>query len=262
MKILLVDDNRLMLEGLQNLLEAHDVQVAGMAADGQQAVALARTLKPDVILMDIRMPRCDGLNATRLIKAEMPEMKIVILTTSTDDQDLFEAVKSGASGYLLKSISAETLIEALIQAQEGIPPFSPGLAAKLLKEFAHLSEPSKAGSTGTGSSTSGTPVSGTPVSGTPVSGTPVSGSTVAGSFAIPAKFTNGSPERRLNDRQTEVLTLVSEGLSYKEVGARLYISPRTVRYHMVEIMDQLHMDNRAQVLAYAGYLGMGQDKSS
>ena len=124
MRVLLVDDNRLMLEGLRNLLEVHDVQVAGMAADGQQAFDLVRTLKPDVILMDIRMPRCDGLTATRLIKAEMPEMKIIILTTSSDDQDLFEAVKSGASGYLLKSINADTLIESLIQAQDGIPPFS------------------------------------------------------------------------------------------------------------------------------------------
>jgi two-component system NarL family response regulator len=115
-------------------LEAHDVQVAGMAPDGQNAVVLAQTLKPDVILMDLRMPRYDGLTAIRLIKAEMPEMKIVVLTTSTDDQDLYEAVKSGACGYLLKSINADTLIEALIQANEGIPPFSPGLAEKLLKE--------------------------------------------------------------------------------------------------------------------------------
>lgn len=211
MKVMLVDDNRLMLEGLQNLLEVHGVQVAGMAADGQQAAALARTLKPDVILMDIRMPRCDGLTATRLIKAEIPDMKIVILTTSTDDQDLFEAVKSGACGYLLKSINADTLIDALQQAQEGIPPFSPGLATKLLKEFAQLSEPS----------------------------------------VLPA--------RGLNSRQTEVLTLVSQGLSYKEVGARLYISQHTVRYHMAEIMNQLHLENRAQVLAYAGRLGVGQD---
>ena len=229
MKVLLVDDNRLMLEGLQSLLEVHDVQVAGMAADGQQAVNMARTLKPDVILMDVRMPRCDGLTATRLIKAEMPEMNIIILTTSTDDQDLFEAVKSGACGYLLKSINADTLIEALTQAQEGIPPFSPGLALKLLKEFAHLGKQ------------------------------PAAGSSESGLPANPVKSPDVSLEKGLNSRQTEVLTLVSQGLSYKEVGARMYISPRTVRYHMVEIMNQLHMDNRAQVLAYAGRLGFGQN---
>ena len=229
MKVLLVDDNRLMLEGLQNLLEAHAIQVVGMTSDGQQAVILAQTLKPDVILMDIRMPRCDGLTATRLIKAAMPDMIIVILTTSTDDQDLFEAVKSGACGYLLKSINAETLIEALTQAHEGIPPFSPGLAIKLLKEFANLGEQSV-----TGSASSGLPVNSD-------------------------KTSDALPARGLSSRQTEVLTLVSQGFSYKEVGAKMHVSPRTVRYHMVEIMNLLHMENRAQVLAYAGHLGFGQD---
>jgi len=229
MRVLLVDDNRLMLEGLQNLLEAHGVHIAGVAADGQQALVLARALRPDVILMDIRMPRCDGLTATRLIKAELPDMKIIILSTSSDDQDLFEAVKSGASGYLLKSIHADMLIEALTQAQEGIPPFSPGLAVRLLKEFAQLSE------------------------------TSATHTTVTGASGNKPESAKGMPERGLNSRQREVLTLVAQGLSYKEIGARLHLSPRTVRYHMVEIMNQLHMENRSQVLAYAGKLGLGQD---
>jgi len=229
MKVLLVDDNRLMLEGLQNLLEVNDVQVAGIASDGHHAVTLARTLKPDVILMDIRMPLCDGLTAIRLIKAEAPEMKIIVLTTSTDDQDLFEAIKSGACGYLLKSINADTLIEALIQSQEGIPPFSSGLAAKLLKEFARLSEPS------------------------------ITDSSVSELAVNQTESSDTLPIRGLNARQIEVLTLISQGLSYKEAGARLYISPRTIRYHMAEIMNQLHLENRAQVLAYAGRLGLGQD---
>ena len=85
MKVLLVDDNRLMLEGLQNLLEAHGIEIAGQATDGQEAIEMVRQLKPDVTLMDIRMPRCDGLTATRLIKAELPEARIIILTTSTED---------------------------------------------------------------------------------------------------------------------------------------------------------------------------------
>ena len=136
MRVLLVDDHALLVEGLQNLLEAHGIEVVGVARDGLEARAQANALKPEIILMDIRMPRCDGLTATRLIKADMPDTKIVILTTSTEDEDLFEAVKSGANGYLLKSMDAEGLVEALRDAQEDVPPFAPGLAAKLLAEFA------------------------------------------------------------------------------------------------------------------------------
>ncbi len=226
MRVLLVDDNRLMLEGLQNLLEAHGIEVAGMAEDGLQAVALARRLKPDVILMDIRMPGCDGLKATRLIKVENQEARIIILTTSTDDKDLFEAVKSGACGYLLKSMDAAELAEALNQAQQGIPPFSPGLAAKLLDEFARIGN-------------------------SPAETSPRS----------PQETGKGLPGSGLNSRQVEVLELVAEGLSYKEVGARLALSPRTIKYHMAEIMNQLHLENRAQVLAYAGRLGLGREKT-
>jgi two-component system NarL family response regulator len=205
--VLLVDDHHLLLEGLQNLLVAHGVNVVGLAHDGLEAVERARALRPDVILMDIRMPRCDGLEATRRIRAEMPEACIVILTTSDEDEDLFEAIKSGARGYLLKSMNADGLVYSLQQAQEGVPPFSPGLAAKLLGEFARLAQ-------------------------------------------RPATL----PEALLTPRRREVLTLVAEGLSYKEVGARLNLSPRTIKYHMAEIMAQLHLEHRAQVLAYAARL--------
>src|SRR5512141_708859 len=104
MKILLADDHGLFVEGLSNLLRAGGYTVVGAGRDGLEAVQLARSLHPDVILMDIRMPRCDGLAATRLVQAELPEIKIVMLTTSAEDADLFEALKSGASGYLLKDL--------------------------------------------------------------------------------------------------------------------------------------------------------------
>jgi two-component system NarL family response regulator len=219
-KVLLVDDNRLMLEGLQSLLEAHGIEVAGVAAEGLESVELACALRPDIILMDVRMPGCDGLDATRLIRARMPEARIVMLTTSSEDADLFEAVRSGACGYLIKSIDTETLVEALDQALEGIPPFSPGLAAKLLDEFARANRP-EVPAPPTGSANSG-----------------------------PASSTSA-----LSTRQLQILRLVADGLSYKQVGARLYLSPRTVKYHMGEIIDRLHLQNRAQVLAHAGRMG-------
>jgi len=222
MKVLLVDDHRLLLEGLANLLEANGVEVAGTARDGHEALAMARALCPDVILMDIRMPNCDGLAATRLIKAEWPDARIVILTSSEEDSDVFEAVKSGACGYLLKSMDAEELVEALGQAQQGIPPFSAGLAAKVLHEFARLAQPS------------------------PAEAPP--------SPAVPPKSLAG-----LTARQREVLALVAQGLSYKEVGARLGLAPRTIKYHMSEIMAALHLEHRAQVLAYAGRMGLKRD---
>lgn len=222
MKVLLVDDNRLMLEGLHNLLDAHTIEVAGVAHDGLDAVKMARELEPDVILMDIRMPRCDGLTATRLIKAENPAAKIVILTTSTEDDDLFEAIKSGACGYLLKSIDTDALVQALHEARQGTPPFSPGLAVKLLEEFKRVSNPTNE---------------------------PLSSKSSAEKNEAPSWG-------RLNARQMQVLRLISEGLSYKEVGARLFLSERTIKYHMVEIMHRLHLENRAQVLAFAGRMGL------
>jgi two-component system NarL family response regulator len=219
MKVLLADDHRLLLEGLCNLLTAHGVHVVATAHDGIEAIALARTLEPDVILMDIRMPGCDGLEATRRIKAERPAARIVMLTTSADEQDLFEAVKSGAFGYLLKSIDTEGLLECLDQVQQGIPPFSPGLAARLLEEFARRPLPA---------------------------------------VDVPRDPPSESPAALgLTPRQREVLTLVAEGLPYKEVGDRLGLSARTIKYHMAEILQQLHLENRAQLLAYAGRVGLG-----
>jgi DNA-binding NarL/FixJ family response regulator len=219
MRVLLADDHRLMLEGLSNLLEAHSIEVVGMAKDGMEAITLSRKLKPDVILMDIRMPRCDGLAATRFIKTKMPQIKIIILTTSTEDEDLFEAIKSGASGYLLKSMDAGALVESIEGIQEGVPPFSPGLAVRLLKEFQRMAE-----------------------------------AEVKCAEKKQREATN--MESILNQRQSQVLTLVAQGLSYKEVGLRLSLSPRTIRYHMDEIIQRLHLENRAQVLSYAGKMGI------
>ena len=228
MRVLIVDDHALMVDGLINLLESRGFEVVGTASDGQEGVEQALRLEPDLVLMDIAMPRCNGLAATRLIQAQRPEIKIIMLTTSAEDEDLFEAIKSGACGYLLKSTRGAVFIEALRGLEEGTPPFSPGLAARLLREFSHLA---KTGSYGEGAAHD------------------------------PADTTAGSPPARtlLTERQAEVLRLVASGLTYKQVGEQLAISDHTVRYHMGEIMNLLHLENRSQVIAYAGRLGLNRN---
>jgi len=138
MKILLVDDHTLFRESLQNLLILHGHEVVGTAGDGLEALEKARRLHPDLILMDIKMPGFDGLTATRLIKAEMPDTKIVMLTVAEQDEALYESIKSGASGYLLKSLRAKQLLWHLGQLAEGQAALSPGLADKILEEFARM----------------------------------------------------------------------------------------------------------------------------
>lgn len=239
MRVLLADDHRLLIEGLGNLLGVNGIQVLGIAGDGFEAVRLAEALHPDLILMDLRMPRCDGLEATRRIKALHPEIKIVILTTSAEDRDLFESIKSGACGYLLKSMSGGEFIDALRGLEQGIPPFSPGLAAKLLNEFARMAKEDTA----------------TRARGDTEMGRRGEAETRGRGDSGMGRRGDMETEGELTERQIEVLRLVAGGLSYKEVGARLNLSPRTIKYHMAEIMEQLHLANRAQVLAYAGKMG-------
>jgi len=213
MKVLLVDDHALFLEGLQKLLSGRGVQVVGTARDGLEGLEKTRQLSPDIILMDIRMPGCDGLTATRLIKAEKPETKIVMLTTSTDEADLFEAIKSGACGYLLKSLEAEPFITYLQGVMRGEAAVSREMAGALLKEFARQSDPD-------------------------------------------GKGPGRSAEEALTPRQVEILQLVAEGIPYKGIAERLCLSEHTVKYHVGEIMQHLHLKNRSQVLAYAARYGL------
>lgn len=220
LRLLLVDDHDLFLEGLRNLLATKNIQVLATANDGLEALEKARSLRPDVILMDVQMPRCDGLAATRLIKAELPEIRIVMLTMSEDARDLFEAVKSGASGYLLKKLKPEPFFELLADLQAGLLSFSPGLGARLLEEFTRLATPSSPPSlAGTGQSWQ-------------------------------------EEKSLLSPRQMQILTLVAQGQIYRQVAATLGISEATVKYHMAEILDRLHLENRDQVIAYAAQHGL------
>ncbi len=216
MRVLLVDDHPLFLDGLKALLTKRGIEVVGTARDGLEAIEKARVSKPEVILMDIRMPRLNGLAATRLIKTEQPNVKIVILTTSENDEDLFEAIKSGACGYLLKTEETKKFLELLSGLAQGEVPFSAGLASRVLKEFARQGG-------------------------------------VGGSLEQAMK-----KEETLTVRQMEVLILITQGLTYKEVGARLFLTEHAIKYHMGEITGRLQLENRRQVVEYARRMKLGR----
>ncbi len=219
MKLLLVDDHALFLHSLKVLLSTSGYDIVGTAIDGMDALKQARLLHPDLILMDIEMPICDGLAATRLIKAEMPEIKIVILTVSASDEHLFEAIKSGASGYILKSQSADRFLEMVHQIEQGGAALPPQLAARVLDEFARQAR------------------------------------------TIATQDAQDTPAE-LTPRQVEILTLVAQGLTYPQIAESLHLSGPTVRYHLGQIMDRLHLENRAQVIAYAARHGLTKSDST
>ena len=136
MRILIADDHSLFRDGLRSLLTANGHEVVGEAKNGRDAVSLAQELQPDLVLMDVQMPEMDGLEATRLLTAVMPDVKVVILTASEEETTLFDAIKSGAQGYLLKNLEAEEFFDLLDRAQKGEPALTPAFARKLLQEFA------------------------------------------------------------------------------------------------------------------------------
>ncbi len=214
MKVMLVDDHPLFMEGLQYLLGTYGINVIGTAKNGIEALKKACCFKPDIILMDIKMPGCNGLDALKLIKVKMPKVKIVILTTSEEDNDLFDAIKFGASGYLLKNMNARELVDMLSALEKNEVPLSLGLTKRLLEEFRNKEKRSD------------------------------------------QNISSDCHEGQLTKRQLEVLEMIAKGITYKEVGETLGLTERTVKYHMSRILELLHLENRAQVIAYAARMGI------
>jgi DNA-binding NarL/FixJ family response regulator len=207
MRVLIADDHPLFRDGLRSLLEARGIDVVGEATNGREAVEQTRRLRPEVVLMDLNMPELGGLAATRLISAEQPEAKVVVLTASEDDSDLFEAIKSGAQGYLFKNLASDEFFRLLEGVARGEPALTPGLARKLLGEFARPPAP-----------------------------------------AAPAV----EGPQALTEREREVLDLLVQGItSNRDLAERLVVTENTVKYHLRNILDKLHVQNRAQVVAYA-----------
>jgi DNA-binding NarL/FixJ family response regulator len=204
MRILIVDDHPVYAEGLRNLLRSRDYLDVEVANDGAAAIATAAAWKPEVILMDIGMPGMDGIEATRLIKEADGEVKIIILTSLGDSDSLIEAVKAGASGYLVKSLDGDELIDCFESLREGKNPFSAGLGDMLLDE-------------------------------------------VRRSTAAPP-LDRG--DEGLGARGRTILGFLAEGLSYKEIGAKLSLSERTIKYHIVQVKKILGLESKAQLVDY------------
>jgi two-component system NarL family response regulator len=213
LKVLLVDDHPIFLEGLENLLLSRGINVIDTAISGQEALEKVNNLKPDIILMDIIMKPLSGLETMRFIKAKFTDIKIVMLTASESEEDLFEAVKSGASGYLLKSLKADELYESINQLEEGDIPLSPGLASKLLREFKNNYND-------------------------------------AVEDKLLENKKEESNIDKLTTKQRDVLVLAAKGLKYKDIADILGIKERTVKYYMTMVLDKLHMENRNQAIKY------------
>jgi DNA-binding NarL/FixJ family response regulator len=139
-RVLLVDDQALFREGLETLLSVHkDIQVAGQASNGQEALEVAAQVRPDVVLMDLRMPVLDGVQATRLLKEAQPRCRVIVLTTFDDDEYVFDALRAGAAGYLLKDVASARLVEAIRATARGESILEPSVAAKVIAEFTRVS---------------------------------------------------------------------------------------------------------------------------
>jgi len=206
MRIVIADDHALFRDSLRSLLAARDLEVVGEARNGKEAIDLAWQLKPDVLLMDLMMPEMDGLEATKRLAAELPDVKVIVLTASDDEANLFEAIKAGAKGYLLKDLEADRFFSLLEGVAQGEPALTPSLARKLLDEFARPK---------------------------------------------PTPRDEYDPDA-LTEREQEVLELMVDGItSNRRLASELGVSENTVKFHVRNILDKLHLHNRAQVVAYA-----------
>ncbi|KUO12504.1 response regulator transcription factor [Streptomyces sp. DSM 15324] len=211
-RVVVADDQTVVREGIVMLLGLlSGIEVVGAAGDGDEAVRLVAELAPDVVLMDLRMPRCDGVEATRRIRAEHPGTQVVVLTTYADDASLFPALQAGARGYLTKDAGGDEIVRAVHSVLSGDAGLSPRVQGRLLDR---LSAPE------------------------------------------PEPVAPATPPDGLTARETEVLTLIAEGLSNQEIARRLQVSTATVKTHINNMFTKTGLKDRAQAVRYAFAKGL------
>ncbi|MFC7060258.1 response regulator [Halobacillus seohaensis] len=206
-KILVCDDHEILRKGIVELLNLQEgMKVIGEAINGLEAVEHTENMEPDVVLMDIQMPECSGLEAVKKIREHNKAVKIIMLTVSDEKKDLYTSIKYGANGYLLKNMNLDELFAHIHGVLKGEASFSPGLANKLLHEFKCMAEQ--------------------------------------------LQSQKGS-QYNLSDREMDVLELVVKGHSNEEIGEQLFISQHTVKKHLGNILQKLHVNNRYQAASFA-----------
>jgi DNA-binding NarL/FixJ family response regulator len=212
-RVLVVDDQALFREALVTLLSARpEVEVVGEAGDGQQALEQAAELAPDVVLMDLHMPVLDGIATTRRLRVEQPGVRVLALTTFDDDEDVFAALRAGALGYLLKDVSSDRLVEAVLAAARGESVLQPSVAAKVVARFAQLDDAPRSRPQ---------------------------------PLVVP-----------LTDRELDVLRLLADGCSNREIATALFLAEGTVKNHVTNVLGKLGARDRTQAALRARALDL------
>lgn len=219
-KVLLADDHTLFRQGLRRIFELEeDFQIIGEAIDGKQAITMAESLKPDVVIMDINMPEKTGVEATKVIKEVYPDVKVLILSIHDDEAYIFESIRAGANGYLLKDVESEVLVDAVRKVANGTAFIHPMVTSKILDEFKRLSHKV------------------------------VDGDILHDESAAAAE--QDTWQELLTQREMEILRLMAEGKSNRTIGETLFISEKTVKNHVSSILGKLGVDDRTQAVITA-----------
>lgn len=200
--ILIVDDHAIVRQGLRTYLDLQpDMAVVGEASNGNEAVTMVKELLPDIVLMDLVMPNGNGVDATRAVAALSPSTRVIVLTSFSEDEQVFASIKAGAQGYLMKDVLPQELVRAIRTVSKGEAQLDPEIARKLMQEFTNP-QPS-------------------------------------------------TPKHDLTERELEVLRLIAQGKSNKEISEDLVLSEKTVKTHVSNILQKLHLSDRTQAAVYA-----------